>query len=380
MDKLQKANYMRFHAVLHLLWFFGVVVFLGCSDDEVSPLDDLPNGKVYFEHIPVDLSTVLHFGPMGQMGVHPKGHGGYILADPYVLPATNPVLAVADGVIILAGKGRRQVPDFVSPDQNRGEFYDDFTLQLQISKSLIVNYGHVSALNYELLPQLADLPTDERGHKFRIQVEAGDTLGFVGPHPALDFSVTDFDLELGLLNKRFYAAQGSPYRYSANIYDYFREPLLSSMIDIAQRDAPPWGGRIDYDVRGKISGNWFKSDITDFIQWSKHLCIAYSNIYSQRIQICDGSPMQDIAGYLDPGPPDLFWVRDDSPRPETVGVGSGLVTYELVGFNDLRPDSQRQTFGFMLVEMIKEGELTLEIVKGSVRPNGFSSNASKYAR
>ena len=293
-----------------------------------------------------------------------------------LIPANVPVFAVASGVIVVAGHGTRYMDYPDVPPELQGKSYEDYHLILQISKSVRVNYAHVSALNFSILPELEDLPADERGHNVEIIVNAGDILGWIGPHPAMDFSVTDYTLKLNFLNPSRYPESQL---YAADIYNYFKEPQLSEMNNIAARSAPPFGGKVDYDIKGKIIGNWFLIGTTEFIQWSRQLAIVYDHIESDRIIISDGSPMRDVPGFEGPGAPDFWWVKGNAPAPETIGVGNGLLMYTLIHVGPI-DDELKPVQGVMLVEMIDENSMRLEVFKGSIFEDAFTSEARVYER
>lgn len=348
----------------------------GCDNNSILNSYPFPDEPVFFQYTPVDLSEVESFVPMGEPNVLPKEHGGFPIKDPYTLPADVPVFAVASGVIVVAGHGTRfmDFPDV--PPELAGTAYDDYHLILQISKSVRINYGHVSALNFSILPELEDLPADETGHNVEIIVNAGDILGWIGPHPAMDFSVTDYSLKLNFLNPSRYPESQL---YAADIYNYFKEPQLSEMNTIAARSTPPLGGKVDYDIKGKIIGNWFLIGTTEFIQWSRQLAIVYDHIKSNRIFISDGSPMRDVPGFEGPGRPDVWWVKGNAPAPETIGVGEGIIMYTLIN-NGHIDDEFKAVQGVMLVEMIDENSMRLEVFKGSIFEDAFTSEARVYER
>ena len=360
---------------LYMLIFPGLS---GCGENNDSILNSypFPEGRVYFQFNPIDLSEVRSFLPMGEPNVLPKDHGGFPLNDPHTLPADVPVFAVAGGVIVVAGHGTRYMENHNVPPELAGTAYDDYHLILQISKTIRVNYSHISALNFSVLPELMELPADERGHNVEIVVKAGDILGWVGPHPAMDFSVTDYSLSLNILNPSRYPENQL---FAADIYDYFKEPQLSEMTEIAARSAPPWGGKTDYDIKGKIIGNWFLIGTTEYIQWSRQLAIVYDHLEADRIILSDGSPMKDIPGFEDPGAPDVWWVKGNTPAPETIGVGDGIIQYTLI-YGGLVDEETKPIQGVMLVEMIDENRIKLEVFKGSTSENSFTSEARVYER
>ncbi len=375
---------LKERAILFLL-LGSVFLFSGCTKDKDSILDDypFPDGKVYFTQSPIGLSGVKWFIGMGEPNVLPKEHGGFILAAPYVFPANVPVFAVADGVIILASNGTRAVPSIPdAPESLWGRTYDDHLLVLKVSTTITVNYAHITTFHPTLAEKLGNLPKDEVGHKVAVAVHGGDTIGFVGPHGAMDFSLTDRSLKLNFLNPSRYPDN---HIFAGDILDYFREPVLSRILEVTPRQIPPRGGKIDYDIEGRIIGNWFLEGTTSYIQWSRQLAIVYSHIWGDRITIADGSPMRDVPGIEGPGAPDVWWVKGNSPLPETVGVGSGIVKYTLISGKDLRDtgeynDELQPVRGIMLVEMIDPGRIRVEVFKGATAAEMFTSAAKVYVR
>jgi hypothetical protein len=338
---------------------------------------------VFFTHPPIDIAGVKWFIGMGEPNVMPKDHGGFTLAAPYVFPASVPVLAVADGVIILASNGTRTVPPIPdAPETLWGREYDDHLLVLKVSESVTVNYAHVTTFHPTLEAKLGNLPKDEVGHDVAVVVQGGDTLGFVGPHGAMDFSVTDLSLELNFLNPSRYPTNQL---FAAHVFDYFQDPVLRQILEITPRQLPPRGGKVDYDVEGRIVGNWFLEGTTSITQWSRQLAIVYDHIWGDRITIADGSPMRDVPGIEGPGRPDVWWVKGNSPLPEDVGVGDGIAKYTLIYGRDLHttgdfvPDL-KPAQGVMLVQMIDASRIRVEVFMGTTTADTFTSAAKVYVR
>ncbi len=372
----------NYHKCLILVMF--ALAILTCSDGN-SILDNysFPDGKVFFTHSPIDIAGVKWFIGMGEPNVLPKDHGGFALAAPYVFPASVPVLAVADGVIIRASSGTRAVPPIPdAPEALWGREYDDHLLILKVSESVTVNYAHVTTFHPTLAAELRDLPKDEVGHEVAVVVQGGDTLGFVGPHGAMDFSVTDLSLELNLLNPSLYPTNQL---FAAHVFDYFQDPVLSQILEITPRQLPPRGGKVDYDEEGRIVGNWFLEGTTSYTQWSRQLAIVYDHIWGERITIADGSPMRDVPGIEGPGRPDVWWVKGNAPLPEDIGVDDGIVKYTLIYGRDLHttgdftPDL-KPVQGVMLVQMIDTGRIRVEVFKGATTADTFTSAAKVYVR
>ncbi len=352
----------------------------GCSsntDPSGADPSQLPDGGVLFTHSPVDLTGVTGFVAMGEPNVLPKDHGGFRLLSPYILPATVPVIAVARGVIIVAQRGTRALPARPPvPPADWGRTYDDWGLVLQVSTTMRAKYAHVSMLHPNLMAQLGGQPPDETGRNVAVAIEAGDTIGWIGPHAAMDFSVVDFSLNLNFLNPSRYP---DTHIYSGDIFDYFQEPLRTQMLASAARQLPPRGGKIDYDVAGRIVGNWFLPGTTAFHQWSRQLAIVYDHLQGDRIFIADGSPMNDVPGNQNPGAPDIWWVNGNGPQPETIGVADGMVQYTLIA-PGLGPDASKPVLGVMLVQMTAVGSIRVEVFKGVTQATAFTPAAKDYQR
>jgi hypothetical protein len=360
----------------------AVALTTSCSDSIVDSYP-FPKGKVFFSSPPIEVSGARWFVAMGEPNVQPKDHGGFVLKEPYVFPASVPVLAVADGVIIRASLGTRSVPPIPdAPEALWGRQYDDHLLVLKVSETIDVNYAHITDFYPPFAAKLGNIPRDEVGHKVEVIVHGGDTLGFVGPHGAMDFSVTDRGLHLNLLNTRLYP---DGYEYAADIYDYYQEPILSRLVAIAMRQEPPRGGKVDYDVAGRIVGNWFREGTSSYTQWSRQLAVVYHHVFSNRITISDGSPMRDVPGIEGPGAPDVWWVKDNAPLPETVGVSDGMVKYQLIYGKDIyHPEGWNEetqpVLGVMLVQMLDAGRIKVQVFKGVTDADAFTSAAKVYVR
>jgi hypothetical protein len=251
-----------------------------------------------------------------------------------------------------------------------------------VSRDVIVNYAHITTYHPNVIAEIGVLPNDEVGHEVEMIVKAGDTLGFVGPHAAMDFSVTDFSLDLHFLNPSRYPGD---HIYAADIFEYYQQPVLGQMLAITLRQEMPRGGKIDYDMPGRIVGNWFLEGTTSFTQWSRQLAIVYHHIYGSRITIADGSPMLDVPGIEGPGRPDVYWVKGNAPLPETIGVDDGIVKYTLIFGKDPNSpfeyiEEDQPVQGELLVEMVDDGRIRVEFFKGTTAPAAFTSAAKIYVR
>jgi hypothetical protein len=90
--------------------------------------------------------------------------------------------------------------------------------------------------------------------------------------------------------------------------------------------------------------------------------------------------MRDVPGHQDPGRPDIWWVKDNAPHPESIGAEDGIVAWEPVFPRITQPDPPVQ--GVMLVQMFEPGRIRVEKFRGvtSDQVTGFTPAARIYER
>jgi len=90
----------------------------------------------------------------------------------------------------------------------------------------------------------------------RIPVKEGEVIGSVGVGK-FDFSVVDEAVNLtGFANPKTYEEVWKI--HTVDTFDYYKEPLRSALLAKNVRVDKPYGGKIDYDIKGRLIGNWFK--------------------------------------------------------------------------------------------------------------------------
>lgn len=91
----------------------------------------------------------------------------------------------------------------------------------------------------------------------KIKVKAGDEFGRQRDN-MLDFNVFDGTSWLsGFVNPSSYLTQDMTKPYTADFLPFFSESIRSGMEKWMQKTSTPRVGKIDYDVAGSASGNWF---------------------------------------------------------------------------------------------------------------------------
>ena len=92
----------------------------------------------------------------------------------------------------------------------------------------------------------------------RIPVKAGQVIGKVG-NQTFDFALIDTTTTRKGFVKPEQFLKRDPWKpHTVDPFDYIDEPLRSELIAKDARKVPPFGGRIDYDIDGKLMGNWYR--------------------------------------------------------------------------------------------------------------------------
>ena len=238
-----------------------------------------------------------------------------------------------------------------------------------------------------------------------VSVKAGEVIGRIGGQ-TLDFAVWDTERALkGFVSPESYTVADQWKIYTADPLEYYTDDIKTVALSKYVRTVEPRSGKIDNDIDGRLIGNWFQEGTNGYgglrgegggAYWEGHLAFA-PDWY-------DPSAFYISVGYLagvDGGQGNQFAVPRGSPDPATVGVSSGLVTYELRGHYSWKKadgitwdnlsftgggvtrDDTNTTFeGCALAEML--GPRTLKFETRLKEPcegiQGFSANARTYTR
>lgn len=347
-------------------------------------------GSVVFTSPPMRLNEIREIVPMGLLNgphVTPTDHGYYHSVS---VDRSNPddpstykdILAPADGIIadinVMPGK------------QN------DYRMTLNYTCTFYTIYIHLKELSQKVLQVTGGvkgfMPTS-------IPVKAGEVIGRA---QGFDFSVHNDEVVLkGFVIPEHY--EGESWKiHTVDMFDSFVEPIKSELLSKNIRQAYPRGGKIDYDIDGKLVGNWFVegtngySGNTEGDYWLAHLAFAYDALDPSLAVVSIG----DFSGT-----PKQFAIKGNAPDPAVVSVASGLVKYELTGIEYLDEyrhiwnrnefvkiskaiesgpiiDGVERVNGVALVQMLGERKLKFEVFPGKTAPEvaGFTNLAKTYER
>ncbi|HSX17084.1 MAG TPA: hypothetical protein VLH86_03225 [Patescibacteria group bacterium] len=339
-------------------------------------------GTVQLTHEPMDMKDVSTIVPIGSLaGAHvtPIDHL-YFYPNDMMNRDAAPVYAMADGYIVSYQVRTQRVDSGASQKA-------EYQLYFQHSCSFFTYYDLLTSLE----PSLARQIDASGGKDLHIPVKSGQVVGRVGAQ-SLDTAVYNFDLTLkGFVNPDSYKTE--LYKlHTDDFFKYFKNPALSEMLAKDQRKFAPYGGKIDYDIDGKLIGNWFQAGTNGYAgagqrvadsngqgYWSTHLAIVPDAITQGQIDISFGDYQ---------GKATQFTAKAGSPDPATVGTNSGLTKYEFVSYvfadtptGGIQQQNQ-QVMGTVLFQLTGSRTLKMEAFPGktAAQVSGFTSAVKTYER
>ena len=361
-------------------------------------------GPVELKFSPVSLSDLKFIIPMGEMvGAHvtPVDHqywyptgaarGSGLTSN----PEHYTVYAPADGNIVSLEHRTEALVEKMGGGNAPAE--DDYRLIIQHSCSFFTYLIHINKVKPEILAQAKFRQYDPvlAGASTRIPIKAGEVIGTTGDHQ-FDFAVINTDKVLkGFITPGLY--QGEPWKiFTADPFDYFKEPLKNQLLAKLLKTQSPLGGKIDYDIDGRAVGNWFRTGTNGYQgasqnrYWDGHLTLAYDSIDTDKIIISTGN-FNGRAGQ--------FMVVGNAPDPKDISAGADPVKYELVPYDRTTPTGEvwdqasfikdlkvtprpGDTAGVLMIQMTDKRKLKVEAFPGQkpAEITSFTSNAAIYER
>ena len=353
------------------------------------------SGPVMFSFSPMKLEDINQMSPYGDVvGAHitPIDHMYFGPKDESLGRDIYEVRAIQDALIFDIGVRDKNT------DTNEAQARD-WRLDMAHTCTFASYFDLLTSVTPEIEEKWAQsLDKGDYRNWDGIEVKAGQVIGYAGGQ-SLDFGVYDWDVALpGLINPEAYANREPWKTHTVDPFQYFpteiREPLLDKMI----RAVEPRAGKIDYDMDGTLSGNWFQigtdwyNGINQNRYWEGHLSIAPHQI--------DPNIWRIGIGFLETEN-NNFVIHGDSD-PLDISVGSGPVSYELRKYKVYIPQNPQKQWwvephvkgdiygvlifpdlvGTVLLSLEENGLLRLEVFMGESKDqiNGFTQNARLYER
>ena len=365
-------------------------LFHGCSG----------TGTVKFDQSPMRYQDFISIRPYGHIsGAHvtPIDHMYFNPMDRALGRDAYEVRAIADGVIYYMKPRDRNV--------DTGE---------EKQREWRVDIAHTCSFHsyFDLLTSLApdilaewEISNGEKNLGWNgITIKSGQIIGRIGGQ-TLDFGVYNYEVILeGFIFPEHYSRE--PWKiHTVDPFQYFPDEVREVLLNKNLRKVEPFAGKIDHDIDGKLSGNWFELD-TNWLAgldkakyWNGHLSIVPNHIDPTAWMFAMGNWPGANSGS---GAEDFKIVNPD-PSPKNVGVDHGIVKYELSkywycpgckkGIGTITPDKQLlakdrpkdkplSDVGVILVQLIENRLLKVEVFLGKTlsQVDSFTASAKLYER
>jgi hypothetical protein len=395
--------------IIILTLFLTFLLLSGCQESTTKTTNDTSNsdgndqfsilmedcegeGTLILDEIPMEWDDLEMVQPMG--GVHgshvtPVDHSYWFAKEgepweperDYDKSYRYNIKTPADGVI--------KVIEIFELDDHRleivhtCEFYSIF-IHFDINDEILSAAG-IDPQHSEYLHKEVNIP-----------VEKGEIIG-TNFRKSFDFSLHYSKKETQFIHPEHYE---SAYwvLHTVDIFDYFEESIRDRLLDLNIRKVTPYGGKVDYDIDGRLIGNWFEENTNwfegtdEFAYYKTHIAIVYDDIDPDFIMVSFGDYQ---------GESKQFGVKGNSPDPADVSIETGLVEYELVGFSyfsgsidieniwiggyadDIFASSEGfVVVGTVLFQLVEDQKLKMEIFpdKTADQVTGFTGYAKFYER
>lgn len=361
---------------------------------------------VKYSALPMALEDIKFVQPIGELReghIIPGDHGGL---DYQTSPSSTPVKVFmpADGFLVKVEKHPYDPPAGYPKDLQHYHVY------LEHSCTFFTGFVHLTEFAPDLLAANEDLEqlTKDRSKEqkqalFRIPVKAGQQLGTTWSFGLLGMVTVN----LNHTNKRYL----KPESYKAENWrihsvpglNYFEASLKDQIMAKNPRTVEPRGGKIDFDIEGKLVGNWFLEGTKGLRDediapkqcgnfpcpyWDGHLALVYDYVDPSQLRVSVGFNT-GLAGRTP------FGVKGNTPDFKNIGTAGGLVKYELVGLKDLSREKgydaesplitvndDNQVLGTMLVQVVDNNTIKVEIFPGKTKEqiSAFTPTARIYHR
>lgn len=342
------------------------------------------SGDGQFTHLPMnaaDFSILIPYGLTVGGHVTPIDHQ-YFQPTVFQSPKDKyPVYAMADALITNIE---------VHPPENGSN--GRIRLVFSVSCTFFYYYDLVTSVE----------PGIDQAH-IPIQVKAGQMIGHIGGQ-TLDFAVWNTNKPLkGFINPSTY--DGEAWKiYTADPFPYYTPDLRKIVEDKDPRTADPIAGKIDYDEDGKLIGNWFEKGTGGYSgqqgshdpnYFKTHLSFAPDVYDPSYFRISIGSLYDKVQNQSDM----QHITEANSPNPKDVSVSTGMVKYDLIGWQYYKSDGTHwnemdpakgvtlkpygpKSYGCAVAQLTSNQELKFEVFAGKrcSSVSGFDSSAKIYTR
>ena len=360
------------------------------------------SGPVNFEYSPMrfeDFSVILPYGLVVGAHVTPIDHMYFSMKDRSLGRDSYEVRAIQDGVIyslqprdINVDTGQPKEREWRMDIAHTCTFHSYFDLLTSLEPSLLAEWEKTDG--------------GRTGRWSGIPVKSGQVVGRIGGQ-TLDFGVYDYETVLsGFIFPEHYDRE--PWKiHTVDPFPYFPQAIREVFLARNLRKVEQLAGKIDHDIDGALSGNWFEKDTNWYAgvdparYWDGHLSVAPDYLDPTKWMFSIGHWL----GEHDGSGAASYLILDADPNPQNITVADGVVKYEL-GYRQyctidepklcgLQWDGKSRLFaqhmtenvpepivGVVLLQMIEDRLLRVEAFPGkeAAEIEDFTAAAKLYER
>ncbi len=320
----------------------------------------------------------------GQRGPRSPGQGTGV--DTRDFSQLYDVVAVAEGFIVMLQWRPNPQGGQAKYDPSVFDRAVDLKVFIEHSAHVWSYVDHLIEVDAAIMKQVPGGVQPGQPVNVRIPVKAGQLIGKVG-NQTFDFALIDTStMRKGFVKPDQFLQRDPQKPHVVDPFDYVAEPLRSKLIAKDARKVPPFGGRIDYDIDGKLVGNWYEQGTGGYAgqnrridYWVGHLSIVYHHLDPKIIVF-------SIGNY--DGRAQQFWVKGNQPDPAMVSEKDGIVKYQLIrgqlgssGQVQMGPEAEAVQ-GTVLCQVLPDRKLKFEAFPGMTggQVKGFGEKAKLYER
>ena len=355
-------------------------------------------GTIEFDQSPMryeDFAAIEPYGLLAGAHVTPIDHMYFTPMDRSLGRDSYEVRAIADGVLwdlgprdVHTDTGEKKKREWRMVFAHTCTFHSYFDLLTSLAPDILAEWEETRGNRNE-------------GWK-GIPIKSGQVVGRIGGQ-TLDFGVYDYEIVLdGFIFPEHYDSE--PWKiHTVDPFPYFPAGVREVLLQKNLRKVEPVAGKIDHDIDGKLTGNWFEVDTNWYAgkgrdrYWAGHLAIVPNHIdpTAWMFSIGHWTGEETSSGAAN------FIIVNAEPNPKNVGINEGIVKYELAEYcyspvDDMdncskihtpakqllaRPNPQID-IGVVLVQMIEDRLLKVEAFPGRkiTEVESFTSAAKLYER
>ena len=303
--------------------------FVGCSG----------TGPIEFDQSPMRHEDFLWIKPYGNLsGAHvtPTDHMYFEPGDQSLGADAYEVRAIGDGVIY------RLTPRDTHVDaRKKGR---DWRMDIAHTCSLHSYFDLLTSIAPDILAEWEKTEGETSLGWNGIPIRSGQLVGMIGGK-TLDFAVYDYEVVLeGFIFPEHYSREKWK-KHTADPFPYFSPDVRELLLEKSLRKVEPFAGKIDFDIDGTLSGNWFEMDTNWFSgkdkrrYWEGHLAIVPNHIDPTAWMFSIGSWPDEKSAAPDGSGAANFIIINSEPNPMSVGVNEGPIKYDLAEYSYCLADS-----------------------------------------